>query len=260
MKEKTNNSSLFGIFDGHGGCAVSKFAAANFNSLFKKFYSQDNNVENSLIKTYLYLDELLVNDEIDEILKKIHKTSEKLGFDISNYNQNTGIFSNISLKNDKDDNSSLNLTNSSLFSDDYNFNSDNDLNDQFSTGLNSLSKGASMNRQQQSQKKNYNNLKNYDINYGMHKNKDYLCSYMGSTANIVFIEGNSIYVANVGDSYSVMYKDNKAIKLNNEHKTSDRIEHERIISSGSFIVNDRVEGRLNLTRAIGKKFIINIFF
>jgi len=195
-------------------------------------------------------------------LKKIHKSKEKIDFDIFNYskNKNTGIFSNLSLKDDS--NSGLNWTNNSLFSDENNFNSDNDLNDQFSTNLNSLS---SVNKQQQyiqniqenierSEKmdKITNNYKSYDI---MYKNKEYLSYFMGTTANIVFIEGNTIYVANVGDSYSVMYKNNKAIKLNNEHKTSDRLEYDRIISSGSFIINDRVEGKLNLTRAIGKKII-----
>ena len=32
---------------------------------------------------------------------------------------------------------------------------------------------------------------------------------MGTTANIILIKNNTLYLANVGDSLSVMYKNNK---------------------------------------------------
>ena len=46
-------------------------------------------------------------------------------------------------------------------------------------------------------------------------------------------------------------KNGKAIRLNTEHKITLDIEVERIINSGSTIQNNRISGRLNLTRAIG---------
>ena len=72
---------------------------------------------------------------------------------------------------------------------------------------------------------------------------------------------NCIYIANVGDSLSVMYKKKKAYKLNKEHKTTVEKEYNRIRNEGGRIQNFRINGKLNITRAIGdlsyknKKFI-----
>ena len=79
-----------------------------------------------------------------------------------------------------------------------------------------------------------------------------LVSYsMGTTANVVFISNRTCYIANAGDSMSVLYKNCKAIRLNIEHKLSVNKERERIIKSGTQIINGRISGKLNLTRAIG---------
>ncbi len=74
---------------------------------------------------------------------------------------------------------------------------------------------------------------------------------MGTTANILLIKNNYIYLANVGDSLAVLFKNGVAIRLNQEHKTTLPSEYSRITKSGSKIINNRVEGRLNLTRALG---------
>jgi serine/threonine protein phosphatase PrpC len=79
-----------------------------------------------------------------------------------------------------------------------------------------------------------------------------LLSYnMGTTANVVLLKNGYCYVSNAGDSLAVLYKGGKAYRLNVEHKTSLTKERDRIIKSGSIIFKDRVDGRLNLTRAIG---------
>ena len=82
-------------------------------------------------------------------------------------------------------------------------------------------------------------------------NKKLIAYNTGCTANIAFIKQGFIYIANVGDSLAVLYQNGKAIKLNLEHKLNLSGEKERIINSGSIIINNRIEGRLNLTRAIG---------
>ena len=76
---------------------------------------------------------------------------------------------------------------------------------------------------------------------------------MGTTSNILFIKNNYLYLANVGDSLAVIYKNGEAIKLNKEHKVTLDCEFSRISKSGAKIINNRIEGRINLTRAIGKK-------
>lgn len=74
---------------------------------------------------------------------------------------------------------------------------------------------------------------------------------MGTTANVVLIKQNYLYIANLGDSVAVMYKNGVADKLTTEHKVSLESEKNRIEKSGARIINNRIEGRLNLTRAIG---------
>lgn len=87
-------------------------------------------------------------------------------------------------------------------------------------------------------------------NPGFRKN-ELIAKSCGTTANILYIKDRRCYLANVGDSIAYMYKGEKAIKMNNEHKTSLHAEETRILKAGSRIVNNRVDGKLNLTRAIG---------
>jgi len=99
---------------------------------------------------------------------------------------------------------------------------------------------------------------NSNSNNNSHENSSKSLKYersfaydMGTTANIMLIKNNVIYLANVGDSLSVMYKDKKAYNLNREHQTIIASEKERILNSGANIQGYRINGRLNLTRAIG---------
>ena len=80
---------------------------------------------------------------------------------------------------------------------------------------------------------------------------DLIAKNMGTTANILFIKNNYLYFANVGDSIAVMFKNGVAIRLNNEHKVTLPSESSRIAKSGAKIIHNRIEGRLNLSRAIG---------
>jgi len=74
---------------------------------------------------------------------------------------------------------------------------------------------------------------------------------MGTTVNVVLIKQNYLYISNLGDSLAVIYKNGIAEKLTTEHKVSLKSEKTRIEKSGTIIINNRIEGRLNLTRAIG---------
>ena len=74
---------------------------------------------------------------------------------------------------------------------------------------------------------------------------------IGTTANICLLRKNCLYIANVGDSLSVMYRKKKAKKLNREHKTTMEKEYARIRKEGGTIDNFRINGKLNITRAIG---------
>ncbi|PJF17039.1 hypothetical protein PSACC_03149 [Paramicrosporidium saccamoebae] len=60
-----------------------------------------------------------------------------------------------------------------------------------------------------------------------------------------------LYTGNTGDSRAVLYREGKAIRLSYDHKGSDVIEQQRVKDAGGFILNDRVNGMLAITRALG---------
>jgi len=68
-------------------------------------------------------------------------------------------------------------------------------------------------------------------------------------------EGNSrvIYTAHLGDSRAVMCRRGRATRLTSmtDHKATDPLEGKRVIEAGGFIQNDRVNGMLAMTRALG---------
>lgn len=75
---------------------------------------------------------------------------------------------------------------------------------------------------------------------------------MGCTANVIFIKDNKIYIANAGDSRSIaMMKDGKVEELSSDHKPEKEVETKRIHNAGGSVINGRVDGNLNLSRAIG---------
>ena len=91
-----------------------------------------------------------------------------------------------------------------------------------------------------------------NLNYIIDKSSTNLISNdIGTTANVLLLKKNYFYVANVGDSLSVMYKKKKAIKLNKEHKTTSETELNRLNKLGTKLINYRINGKLNITRAIG---------
>jgi serine/threonine protein phosphatase PrpC len=73
----------------------------------------------------------------------------------------------------------------------------------------------------------------------------------GCTAVVVYVHENTLYVANTGDSRAVLCRDGEAIDLTTDHKVTLDTEVERISKAGGMVINGRVNGSLNLTRAIG---------
>lgn len=73
----------------------------------------------------------------------------------------------------------------------------------------------------------------------------------GCTANVVLLEGDTIYCANAGDSRAVICNNGVAENLSEDHKPEDKIEKDRIYKAGSVVTDGRVDGNLNLSRSIG---------
>ncbi|KAL7170956.1 hypothetical protein ACSBR2_035752 [Camellia fascicularis] len=73
----------------------------------------------------------------------------------------------------------------------------------------------------------------------------------GCTACVAIIRNNQLIVANAGDSRCVISRKGQAYNLSRDHKPDLEGERERILKAGGFIHAGRVNGSLNLARAIG---------
>lgn len=73
----------------------------------------------------------------------------------------------------------------------------------------------------------------------------------GCTACVAIIRENQLIVANAGDSRCVISRKGQAYNLSRDHKPDLEVERERILKAGGFIHAGRINGSLNLARAIG---------
>jgi len=73
----------------------------------------------------------------------------------------------------------------------------------------------------------------------------------GCTANVILFKDGNMYIANAGDSRSILATKGIGIDLSRDHKPEDKKETERIIKAGGYVTNGRVVGNLNLSRALG---------
>lgn len=77
----------------------------------------------------------------------------------------------------------------------------------------------------------------------------------GSTAVLAMIKNKKLYVANAGDSRCILSRGGKAIDMSVDHKPEDECEKNRIEAAGGKVTEEgRVNGGLNLSRAIGDHF------
>ncbi|KAL7159539.1 hypothetical protein ABFS83_01G034400 [Erythranthe nasuta] len=73
----------------------------------------------------------------------------------------------------------------------------------------------------------------------------------GCTACVAIVRENQLVVANAGDSRCVISRNGQAYNLSRDHKPDLEAERDRILKAGGFIHAGRVNGSLNLARAIG---------
>jgi len=74
----------------------------------------------------------------------------------------------------------------------------------------------------------------------------------GATAVVAVVGHGSVVVANAGDSRAVLCRaKGRAYDLSVDHKPEDPLELARIHGAGGSVTNGRVEGNLNLSRAVG---------
>jgi len=76
-------------------------------------------------------------------------------------------------------------------------------------------------------------------------------SFAGCTANVCLIVKDTLYVANSGDSRCVLSSKGQAVEMSFDHKPDNEIEKERVQKAGGYISDGRINGNLNLSRALG---------
>jgi len=68
---------------------------------------------------------------------------------------------------------------------------------------------------------------------------------------VALIYKNNLYLANAGDSRSVLSNKEGPYEMSNDHKPDNPEEKARIQKAGGSVYDGRVNGNLNLSRAIG---------
>jgi len=76
-------------------------------------------------------------------------------------------------------------------------------------------------------------------------------SFAGCTACVALFANGKFYVANAGDSRCVVATKKGVFALTKDHKPDDSVERQRIEKAGGAVFEGRVNGNLNLTRALG---------
>jgi len=80
--------------------------------------------------------------------------------------------------------------------------------------------------------------------------------FSGCTAVVAFIRvekdgKRKLYTANVGDARAVLVRNGVSQRLTYDHKGNDESEVKRIVSAGGFVIMNRVNGMLAVTRSLG---------
>ncbi|GBG90234.1 hypothetical protein CBR_g50412 [Chara braunii] len=73
----------------------------------------------------------------------------------------------------------------------------------------------------------------------------------GCTAVVALVRGDTLVVANAGDSRCVISRNGQACDMSMDHKPDLKVERERILNAGGFVKEGRINASLNLSRAIG---------
>ncbi|SBS85836.1 protein phosphatase PPM2, putative [Plasmodium malariae] len=88
-------------------------------------------------------------------------------------------------------------------------------------------------------------------NYYSNDYEDNIAYSCGSTAIVAVILKGYLIVANAGDSRAIVCFNGNSLGMSTDHKPHLQEEETRIKKAGGYISNGRVDGNLNLTRAIG---------
>eukprot|EP00210_Caulerpa_lentillifera_P001150 g1107.t1 len=227
--------SVFGVFDGHGGCEVARFCEKYLPTEFPSIEGFPDNIELALTKVFHRMDEMLKDDHYRTELEEMRRSGE---------NTNGAITSEGSQQQQQQQQDSdsanpeetflhqLELMRKLMFPEGSNTNSE-------TTGSSDSTEPTS----------EANEVSGGSCDLAT------IPIQAGATAIVAVLKGNELYVANAGDSRGVLCKGTRAVALSQDHKPGLDSERLRIEAAGGFLSEIagmyRVNGNLNLSRAIG---------
>jgi len=227
-------TGVYGVFDGHGGREVANFCSRHLLEVWKGTKGlEEGDVAKSLVEAYLNIDELMKNDsssaELMELAKKPNRdgTLDSAG-DGDNVPVSQAQFKQLLMG--------------------------------IRQGLNKNANGAGGEGGAMADDDAVDTMVEAVTGGGVGGGAD---TFMyenrasnggpnaGCTAVVAVIVKDEIVVANAGDSRCVFSRGGQAVAMSRDHKPQDADEAERIHKAGGFVTDGRVNGSLNLSRALG---------
>ena len=207
-------SALFGVYDGHGGKEVAKFVSRHLaEELVRLPAYHENKQGDALQLSYLRIDDMLWKEENRQELMEL-ATPER--GEPSSGPRARGIFEDESMKR------RLKVAVRARAR----------MNGSLNTPYEQEFGGPTTNHDDASE----------PLSPG---------TTAGCTAVTAFVRGDQLVVANSGDSRGVLCRGGRSIALSKDHKPTDEPENRRITRAGGYVVDGRINGSLNLSRAIG---------
>ena len=264
---KKGQVALFGVFDGHGGKEVAKFCAAHIAEALKdtEGYKQGNYAD-ALRQTFLNMDVIMMREEHMAELEAYRKGSddEEGGTDGSLKKGETAMMldsaqlpeafldafgisrdSGYVFKVVKSADGQLNVQNV-LDSEGNELGAGDDMDEEGAAPGDKS--GADPLDVVDEAVENHTPLQLEEMNSD---EEPWSGPQAGCTAVCAMVLGNQLIVANAGDSRCILSRDGQAIALTDDHKPTNDEEFDRICKAGGFVADGRVNGSLNLSRALG---------
>lgn len=262
--EKKGNMALFGVFDGHGGKEVAKFCAVHMARVLKGTdgYKQGN-LSEALRQAYLGMDEVMKKKEHMAELEAFKGGSEDEGLGDDGLRKGETAMMLDSAQLPEAFLEAFGISRESGYVFKVVKSADGQLNVQNVLDRDGNELGTSdepMDNEDQGAQapdpldvvddaiEHHTPLQLEEMNSG---EIPWHGPAAGCTAVCAIVSDNHLVVANAGDSRCVLSRDGKAVALTEDHKPNNEEEFSRIMKAGGFVADGRVNGSLNLSRALG---------
>ncbi|CAD7943486.1 unnamed protein product [Amoebophrya sp. A25] len=233
---------LIGVFDGHGGPEVAKFVAKHLgNTILESESYKSGKVEDALKASFLQMDDYLFRPYYRKQLKNWKKKSASAQnifqqiVQLASNNEDVDVVQALTRAEAEEQEAAAKDGEKKAKSSDKESITGNS-----AAASSTNSPGSKSTEEEESDISK--DLKDLDPDDEVQA---------GCTAVVAWRQGSQLLIANAGDSRAVLCRNGKAVALSTDHKPELPGETSRIKKAFGYIENGRVNGNLNLSRAIG---------